>query len=427
MAKKNTQSTLPHPLVAIELGSHGVRSMAVERTEQGWLHVLGAEASNRNTSVERGVVANTSNAGYGIGECLKLLSNRIQHPQLTKAFVALGGRSMKVVEVDSRRNQVIRKEVPQFMLEEMDAECKQKIEERNPHVAVLALIPYAYVLDGVMQEHEPEPHQRAAEVVVKYGAFVGIKELEQKVLDSFVRVPKHIEHTYARPDALLCALASDEDLKNGCAILDMGAQTTTLTIFKDNKYVYNKVVSQGGYDVTRDIEQLGISFAYAERLKCNYGTPFADENTANRCVRVPDPNAPEGVVVLRFGDVVNTIAARLHQILAPLMSDLQAYEGSIGVLYITGGASMLNGMEDYVQSLTSLQVMYGSHAAWLDENTPDEYYAPNYSSLIGTLILGAMYREKHPMAEPVDDLRKRIEKLTKNAQTSILDMFTEQY
>jgi cell division protein FtsA len=427
MAKKNTQSTLPHPLVAVELGSHGVRSMAVERTEQGWLHVLGAEASNRNTSVERGVVTNTSNAGYGIGECLKLLSNRIQHPQLTKAFVALGGRSMKVVEVDSRRNQMIRKEVPQYLLEEMDAECKQKIEERNPHVSVLALIPYAYVLDGVLQEHEPESHQRAAEVVVKYVAFVGAKELEQKVLDSFVRVPKHIEHTYARPDALLCALASDEDLMNGCAILDMGAQTTTLTVFKDNKYVYNKVVSQGGYDVTRDIEQLGISFAYAERLKCNYGSPLMDEGSANRCVRVPDPNAPEGVVLVRFGDVVNTIVARLNQILSPLMNDLQTYEDSIGVLYITGGASMLNGMEQYIQGLTAIPVMYGSHAAWLDENTPDEYYAPNYSSLIGTLILGAMYREKHPMAEPVDDLRKRIEKLTKNAQTSILDMFTEQY
>ena len=100
MAKTKIQSTVPHPLVAIELGSHGVRSMAVERTEEGWLHVLGAEASNRNTSVERGVVTNTSNASYGIGECLKLLANRIQHPQLTKAFVALGGRSMKVVEVE---------------------------------------------------------------------------------------------------------------------------------------------------------------------------------------------------------------------------------------------------------------------------------------------------------------------------------------
>lgn len=427
MAKKNTQSTLPHPLVAVELGSHGVRSMAVERTEHGWLHVLGAEASNRSTSVERGVVTNTSNAGYGIGECLKLLSNRIQHPQLTKAFVSLGGRSMKVVEVESRRNQVHRKEVQQYLLDEMDAECKQKIEERNPHVAVLALIPYAYVLDDVMQEQIPEPHQKAAKIEVKYVAFVGIKELEQKVLDSFVRVPKHIEHTYARPDALLCALASDEDLKNGCAILDMGAQTTTLTIFKDNKYVYNKVVSQGGYDVTRDIEQLGISFAYAERLKCNYGTPFISDNTDSRCVRVPDPNAPDGVVVLRFSDVVNTIVARLYQTLSPLMSDLQAYEGCINVLYITGGASMLAGMEEYVQGMTAIPVMYGSHAAWLDENTADEYYAPNYSSLVGTLILGALYRETHPMAEPVDDLRKRIEKLTKNAQTSILDMFTEQY
>ena len=144
-------------------------------------------------------------------------------------------------------------------------------------------------------------------------------------------------------------------------------------------------------------------------------------------MRVPDPNAPDGVVVLRFSDVVNTIVARLYQTLSPLMSDLQAYEGCINVLYITGGASMLAGMEEYVQGMTTIPVMYGSHAAWLDENTADEYYAPNYSSLVGTLILGALYRETHPMAEPVDDLRKRIEKLTKNAQTSILDMFTEQY
>ena len=427
MAKTKIESTVPHPLVAIELGSYGVRSMAVERTAEGWLRVLGVEASNRNTSVERGVITNTSNASYGISESLKLLANRIQHPQLTKAFVALGGRSMKVVEVVSRRNQVHKKEIQQYLFDEMDAECKQKIEKHNPQVAVLALIPYAYVLDGVAQDEVPTPTQRAAEIEVKYVAFVGVKELEQKVLDSFVRVPKHIEHTYARPDALLCALATDEDLKNGCAILDMGAQTTTLTVFKDNKYVYNKVVSQGGYDVTRDIELLGISFAYAERLKCNYGSTFVEEGSANRCFRIPDPNAPEGVVVLRYSDVVNAIVGRLYQTLAPLMSDLQAYENSIGVLYITGGASMLSGMPEFVQEQTAVPVMYGSHAAWLTSDTPDEFCAPNYSSLIGTLILGALYRDTHPMAEPVDDLRKRIEKITKNAQTSILDMFTEQY
>jgi cell division ATPase FtsA len=39
----------------------------------------------------------------------------------------------------------------------------------------------------------------------------------------------------------------------------LGAQTTTLTVYKGNQYLYNKVVPLGGYDITRDIEQIGIS------------------------------------------------------------------------------------------------------------------------------------------------------------------------
>lgn len=427
MARKNQESSLPHPLIAMDLGSHSIRSMAVERTSDGLFRVLGVESSSRNVCVERGVVTNTSYASYGIGESLKLLANRIQHPLLTKAFVSLGGRSMKVVEVASRRDQVYKREILQYMLEEMDAECKQKIEAHNPQVALLALIPYSYVLDGVAQEDVPSSTQRAAKIEVKYVAFVGAKELEQKVLDSFIRTPKHIEHQYARPDALLCALATEDDLKKGCAILDMGAQTTTLTVFKEGKYVYNKVVSQGGYDVTRDIQQLGISFAYAERLKCSYGNTIVDGSMENRCFRIPESSAPAGVMVLRYGDLVTTILNRLDQTLTPLMDGLREYEDNIGVLYITGGASMLNGMEQYVQGQTTLPVMYGSHIPWLTDDTPDEFCAPNYSSLIGTLILGALYRDSHPESVPADDLRKRLEKITKNAQTSILDMFTEQY
>mgnify|MGYP003457885745 FL=1 len=41
MARKNNGNTLPHPLVAIELGGHSVRAMAAEMTEDGFLRVLG--------------------------------------------------------------------------------------------------------------------------------------------------------------------------------------------------------------------------------------------------------------------------------------------------------------------------------------------------------------------------------------------------
>lgn len=426
MAKTKIETRLPHPLVAIDLGSNGVRSMAAERTPDGLLRILGIEHSNRNICVERGVVTSTSDASYSISESMRLLANRIDFPVLTNTFVSLGGRQMKVVEVSSRRDQVYQREIPQYMLEAMDAECKQKIELHNPKVAVVALIPFCYILDGVAQEDTPAPHQRAAKIEVKYIAFVGPKELEQKVLDSFIRTPKHVERMYARPDALMCALATDEDFRDGCAILDMGAQTTTLTIFSNGKYVLNKVVSQGGYDITRDIQQLGIEKRYAELLKCKYGATVVDAANANNCFRIPDPSAPDGVQLIRMGDMVNTIVARLEQIMAPLVEDLRRYESQVRVLYITGGASMLQGMLEYIQQLTAIPVMYGSHAPWLTDNTPDEMYAPNCSSLVGTLILGALHRETHPNAEPVHDLRKHLEKFKKTAQTSLLEIFMEQ-
>ena len=427
MSRKKIESTLSHPLVAIDMGSHSIRSMAAERTGEGLLRILGADASSRKLCVERGVVINTSDASYSISESMKLLANRIQYPILMNSFVAIGGRSMKIVEVTSCRDQVHKREIPQELLEDMDAECKQKIEARNAQVAVLALVPYCYVLDGVAQAETPESTQHAARIEVKYVAFVGIKELEQKVLDSFIRTPKKIERTYARPDALLCALATEEDLHNGCAILDMGAQTTTLTIFKGDKYLYNKVVSQGGYDITRDIEQLGMSFAYAERLKCGYGDACWHEGMDNPCFRVPHATVEGSTVLVRMSELNTTIQSRLHQVLTPLMEDLRHYEQHIAVLYITGGASMLASVDQYIQQLTSVPVIYGSHAPWLTAETPDEFCAPNYSSLVGTLILGALYRETHPIVEPMDDFGKRFKKITKNVQTSILDMFTEQY
>lgn len=425
MARKKVESTVPHPLVAIDMGSHGIRSMAAEYTSDGLIRVLGVEQSNRNISVERGVVISTSDASYSISESMRLLANRINHPLLTKAFVALGGRLMKLVEVSSRRDQVHKREVPQQLLEQMDAECKQKIEARNAKVAVLALVPYSYVLDGHVQEEPPTANQYAAKIEVKYVAFVGPKELEQKVVDSFMRTPKHIERMYARPDALMCALATEEDFSNGCAILDMGAQTTTLTVFAGGKYVLNKVMAQGGYDITRDLQQLGISKEYAESLKCKFGCTMVEAGSDNRCFRIPESSAPDGVRLIRVGDMVATIVARLEQMVLPLMEELRPYEQQVGVLYITGGASMLQGMLDYVQQYTSLSVMYGSHAPWLTNDTPDEICAPKYSALVGTLILGAWYRETHPDAEPMHDLRKRIEDLKKTATSGLLEIFTE--
>lgn len=419
MAKKQ-QILQSVPLVAIDLGSHGVRAMAAEMTDQGMLRVLGVESSSKYPCVKKGIVEQTADAGYMINEVLKLLSNRIRVEALPSAFVCVGGRTMQIVPVVSKRDQIRKREVTQVLLDAMEAECKQKIETRNPNVAVLDLVPYFYKLDGVEQDDPPTIHQQAALVEAHFIAFVGKKELEQKVEHSFNQSGKRMENMYVRPDALLNAIASDEDMAKGCAILDLGAQTTTLTAYKGNQYLYNMVVPVGGYDITRDIEQIGISLAYAEQLKCKYGYASADMVKTNHRFRIPAPELPEGEVVLLATELAAIISSRLDQMLLPLLNDINKEAERYSVLYVTGGGAMLHGIVEYIQSKTPITVMYGSHAAWLTQDTPDEMCMPTYSSLVGTLLLGATYRATHPLVKETG--KRIIDILTEKTLT----IFTEQ-
>lgn len=407
------------PLVAIDLGSHSVRAMAAEMTDDGLLRVLGVETSSKYECVERGIVTKTSDAGYMINEVLKKLSNRVHVEALPSAFVCVGGRTMQVVAVHSTRDQVRKREIAQSLLDSMEAECKHKIEARYKNVVVLDLIPYFYKLDGVEQDEAPRADQRAELVEAHFIAFVGKEELEQKVVHSFNQSGKRLENMYVRPDALMNALAEVEDMRDGCAILDLGAQTTTLTIYKGNQYLFNKVMPMGGYDITRDIEQIGISLAYAEQLKCKYGVASADLVTTDHRFRIPAPTMPQGEVAVMATELANIISARLDQMIAPLLEQLNKEAHRFKVLYVTGGGAMLQGVVEYIQSKTPIEVMCGSHAVCLTLDTPDEMCMPMYSSLVGTLLLGASYRSQHPVVQ--EHGKRIIDILTEKTLTIFTD------
>lgn len=398
MAKRRRQAAMELPLVAIDLGSSGVRAMAAARIDNDILHILGVEQSAKFPAVEKGVVTQSSNAGFMIGEVLRLMANRLGVPDLPTAFVLTGGRSMQIVQVFSKRDQIHKREVSQSLLEAMEEECKNKIEQRNPKVAVLGLIPAYYKLDGVEQEERPLPEQRATLVEAHYIAFVGYKELETQMQKSFDQAGKSIEKTFVRPEALLSAFAAEDGfsvLQDGCAVLDMGAQTTTISIFKGTEYLFNKVIQQGGYHITRVLEQQGISYALAEKLKCEYGYASAAQVKKNLKMKIPAIADLGGVLEITSEDLAYTISFKLEEILKPLIETLNEYEERISTLYITGGASMLKGMQEYLQQKTNIKVLYGAHDRLLDTTTDEQFYEPRYSALVGALLLGADYREEH--------------------------------
>lgn len=426
MARKQTQKADSLPLVAIDLGSDSVRAMAAQRIAPDLFRVLGVEERSQkqgNLCVEQGIITQSSNAGYVIAEVLKLLANRIGENELPTAFVSVGGQSMQIVAVHSRRDQARKKEVSQELLDEMEQECKEKIELRNPDVAVLGLVPSFFKLDGVEQDEMPSAEQRAALVEAHYIAFYGRKVIDTQLQKSFSQAGRSIEHAFVRPEALLSTFATCDGtpvLINGCAVLDFGAQTTTLTAYKGGQYLLNKVVPKGGYHITRMLEQQGMSFATAEVLKRNYG--FASPAFVDKNVRLRVPASPEigGDMIITSQELAEAIELKLQEILSPLLEELKKVENRITTLYITGGGSMMQGMEEYIQSLTPVRVQYGAHNLLLHRDTDEKYLSPQYTSLVGTILLGQDYRDNHK------DQLVRKPGFFDRFKESTLDMFIDQ-
>lgn len=412
--KDNLQSSV---LVAMDMGAHSFRAMAAEFTDNGLLRVLGVEESSQKCCINHGVIDNTGDAGFMINQILKFLGNRIRVNNVHSTFLCVGGQTIKVVPVCASRDQVRRRAISSALLDEMEKECKEKIENKYPEVQVLDLVPYFYKLDGVDQDEAPSVGQEAMLVESHFMAFVGRREYGERIIGSFDRSTVQLEHSYARPDALLNALATDQDMQQGCAILDLGAQTSTISIFKGTQYLDAQVVPLGGFDITEAITQLGIPMVYAEHLKCNYGFALPELVQTNQRYIVKGTNGQQ--VPITTSQLAGVISKTLGEILTPLIDTLNKYASRLKVLYVTGGGAMMQGIIEYIQQHTTVSVEYGSHAPWLVANTDELYYMPRYSSLVGTLMLGAAYRAKHPQ-KPYKKNKPLIERVTEKT----LQIFT---
>ena len=389
MAKKQKEISADSlPLVAIDLGSDSVRAMAAQRVDNDLFHILGVEKSRKFMSgIERGVVVQTSNVGYMISEVLRLLANRIGINNLPTAFVSVGGRSMRIVHVSSKRDQIHPRPVSKQLLGDMERECKQKIERHYPEIIVLGLVPAYFVLDGVEQEQAPKEDQAVVLVEAHFIAFYAKRELDEQLQKSFVQAGRPIESSFVRPEALLSAFAcvdGDEVLQHGCAVLDFGAQTTTLTVFKRTTYLFNIVLPQGGQNITKAIAQQGISEATAEQLKCKYG--FAAPSLVEKNLRMSINDPVNGVVEFTSAALASIIEQKLEEILSPLMQEFAKYEERVETLYITGGGSMLNGLDTFVQQHTKVKVLYGAHDTLLDSTTAITAPGMVYCNVINTCI-----------------------------------------
>ncbi len=415
------------PLVAVDIGSSEIRAMAATSDEQGILTITGLETISKPRSMEKGIIVNSTEVGGAIRNILHLLRNRIgmrSDEQIPSVFVSVGGKSLQSTIVEVSRDLLVPSQISEKRYEEMAAECKNKMERAYPNIIVLQAEPIMYILDGEAQWDKPDEYQRVRRVTIHYNVFICLKDSWDKVKGSLDRAGVVSEYSFARPDAHLTALCSGKDLEEGVAIIDLGYQTTTLSIYKDGAFRRTYVHPLGGYHITRDIQDQQISFEMAEKAKILYGHALETNVTQNKNITARNEKNPAEKVQISFSLLAHIIQARQEEILEPLMSRLDKFleTDSLGKVYITGGGAMLADMAELIQTMTDIPVEYGSHADWLSLDAEEEYYKPSYSALIGTLVMGANYRETHQDEELPQNI---FTKTRVDLEKGLLDLFTD--
>jgi cell division protein FtsA len=155
------------------------------------------------------------------------------------------------------------------------------------------------------------------------------------------------------PLASALAVTSAEERRLGVTTVDIGAGTTSLAMFADDRFLYAASVPMGGSQITFDIARaLHAPLAEAERIKALYGTVICAPSDEHDVFTYPAAGDEDGVMFHRtkaeLAEVVRPrVRAIVHQIRQRLEEcEMTAYAGRC--LVLTGGTSQLTGLAELV-------------------------------------------------------------------------------
>ena len=151
-----------------------------------------------------------------------------------------------------------------------------------------------------------------------------------------------------------------EERQQGVCLIDIGASTTSICVYKENKLIFTHCIATGSHEVTMDISaDVGISMIEAEKLKKTYGT--VDVNSV-------DPSSfflfkPQGSgdeININIYNLARIIEARYEQIFTEVVrqlheADLLSYIDK-GIV-LTGGGSAIKGMIPFAKKLLKMPVV----------------------------------------------------------------------
>lgn len=372
-------------IACINFGTSNITGLLGRRNEQDVISIIASESIPSDSSVKHGIVYNIDEAAGKIKKILSLLENKVGK-KIGKVYVSIAGMSLRSIEHIQTQRLVMETPVSFAMIDKMEEQARMSRPSLLTNYGVVS--PEVFLDSVHVDDYLDKP---ASTIEVRYRLIAGrpnIKANLQKSITEKNRID--IAGYIVGPVATGAILIDEEDKKRGCALVDFGGGTTSVSVYKDGLLKYLSVIPFGGRTITKDIQSLGISFDAAESYKIRFGRVGRDKNKAAS----DKANMPDSVDVKELNKIIQL---RQEEIILNVINQIKesGYIDELGAgIIITGGASQLQGLEEYLSEKARMFVKRGAIKRLYINNATDLLQNPSYSQCLGLMLFAKENCEK---------------------------------
>ena len=342
---------MPTFITAIEIGSSKIIGAVGRVDDDRTLNILAIEEQPLQPgSVRYGCVVNVEEVSSKLNIVKRLLENndRVSPMKITGAYVALGGRSLASHPAEASHTFQQETEITEQIVAQMQAQVRH---DKSSNKEVLTSVPVSYSVDG--KRITVPVGTLGMQIRARYNLIVCDDKSKRNIKTAFDKSGLPIVALIARILAVDSMILTKDQRGLGSVIVDFGAETTTVAVYKDNSLRYLSTIPMGSRLITSDLATLlNISQERAEELKMSHVNLAVNENDSSPLDKTLDNidyKLINSIVRARASEIIANINYQIGQ------SHFKPEELTEGIVLIGRGAR-LSGFREMLQRQTNLKI-----------------------------------------------------------------------
>ena len=198
----------------------------------------------------------------------------------------------------------------------------------------------------------------------------------------------HIENYVPTPLSSSLATLNSDDKLLGAICIDLGASSTSIALFENEKLIFMDAINVGGKNITNDIARgVSTNVESAERLKTLYGSVISSPSDEYELIEIPMSNEPSKFKQINRSTINSIIKPRAEETLELIWQKLKEYnfhKKHIRNLILTGGGAILEGIDEYARDIFDSNVRIGMPLSI--KGLDKKFINPQFSQTIGTIL-----------------------------------------